>query len=308
MDGFVSRGDLITDAQLKRVSARSDLKGLVQLGVHLSALVCSGVWVWQTRNSWQVVPALLVHGVLLNFLFSALHETIHRTAFKRRWLNDIVAWCAGVLLMLPPGYFRHFHFAHHRYTQAPDKDPELASPKPVTLLAHLWSMSAIGSYWGAGIKVLLTHAFATVGADFIPERARAEVKREAQIVCGIYAAIVAAAVSLQSTEPLLFWVIPIVIAAPSLRLFLHAEHTGCELTAQMVENTRTTASNPWMRLLTWNMPYHVEHHLFPAVPFHALPEVHRQIKGRHIYLCTGYGAYHFEVLKRLLSCQAGDSH
>jgi fatty acid desaturase len=36
--------------------------------------------------------------------------------------------------------------------------------------------------------------------------------------------------------------------------------------------------NPISRYLYWNMNYHVEHHMFPMVPYHALPRLHALIK------------------------------
>ena len=38
--------------------------------------------------------------------------------------------------------------------------------------------------------------------------------------------------------------------------------------------------NPIFRFLYWNMNYHVEHHIFPTVPYHALPKLHEAIKAR----------------------------
>ncbi len=32
------------------------------------------------------------------------------------------------------------------------------------------------------------------------------------------------------------------------------------------------------RYLYWNMNYHVEHHMFPLVPYHALPKLHAAVK------------------------------
>ena len=32
--------------------------------------------------------------------------------------------------------------------------------------------------------------------------------------------------------------------------------------------------NPIFRFIYWNMNYHVEHHMFPMVPYHALPKLH----------------------------------
>ena len=39
-------------------------------------------------------------------------------------------------------------------------------------------------------------------------------------------------------------------------------------------NSRTVYMNPVFRFLYWNMNYHVEHHMFPMVPYHALPKLH----------------------------------
>ena len=42
-----------------------------------------------------------------------------------------VARACGLLLVLPADYFRAFHLRHHRFTQDPARDPELAPP-PLT--------------------------------------------------------------------------------------------------------------------------------------------------------------------------------
>ena len=36
--------------------------------------------------------------------------------------------------------------------------------------------------------------------------------------------------------------------------------------------------NPISRFIYLNMNYHVEHHMFPMVPYHRLPELHERIK------------------------------
>ena len=43
-------------------------------------------------------------------------------------------------------------------------------------------------------------------------------------------------------------------------------------------NSRTVYMNPVMRFIYWNMNYHIEHHMFPMVPYHALPELHRDLQ------------------------------
>jgi len=43
-------------------------------------------------------------------------------------------------------------------------------------------------------------------------------------------------------------------------------------------NSRTVYMNPISRFIYWNMNYHVEHHMFPMVPYHQLPALHAAIK------------------------------
>ena len=68
--------------------------------------------------------------------------------------------------------------------------------------------------------------------------------------------------------------VPVVLGQPMLRLYLLAEHTGCPMVPEMLENSRTVHTNAVVRFLAWNMPYHAEHHAYAAIPFHALPRTH----------------------------------
>jgi hypothetical protein len=78
----------------------------------------------------------------------------------------------------------------------------------------------------------------------------------------------AASIALGYTAALYFWFLPALLAMPVLRAYLITEHTGCSQDQNGLSNTRTTLTVFPIRLIMWNMPYHAEHHLFPAVPFH----------------------------------------
>src|SRR5262249_58411840 len=125
-----------------------------------------------------------------------------------------------------------------------------------------------------------------------------------RILWACYLFVLLASIYCQRTEALLYWVLPAVLGQPFLRLFLLAEHSGCAFTDDMLENTRTTRTNIAVRGLTWFMPYHAEHHAFPSIPFHALPELHALI-GRRVRVTTvGYIAVHRELLERLRTTSA----
>lgn len=284
--------------RLKALVKRSDGKGLAQLAGHCFALVISGILVWNTWGTAWLVLTLPIHGVLLIFVFAPLHETIHRTAFHKRWLNDVVAMACGFVLVLPPEYFRAFHFTHHRYTQDPDRDPELAMAKPRTLGHYLWTVSGL-PVWQDHISTLLKHARGKVDEAYIPERQHPTIVREARIYLTAYVAAALLSLALQSWILVILWVLPVTVGQPALRAFLLAEHTGCPLVPDMLANSRTTLSNAVVRRLAWNMPYHTAHHAYPAVPFHALDEATDLIRSRIAHLDRGYTAVHRRILTNL---------
>jgi fatty acid desaturase len=60
----------------------------------------------------------------------------------------------------------------------------------------------------------------------------------------------------------------------------HLQHAGlAENVLDHRLNTRTVYMNPISRFIYWNMNYHIEHHMFPMVPYHALPRLHEVIKA-----------------------------
>jgi fatty acid desaturase len=201
--------------------------------------------------------------------------------------------------MLPPEYFRSFHFAHHRFTQDPARDPELARPGPSTLPAYLWRISGL-PYWYERLSVTLRHALSgRVTETFVqPAKARLIV-REARILWGCYLGVIAASLYLRRADALWYWVLPAILGQPFLRLFLLAEHAGCPFVDDMRANTRTTYTNRVVLLLSWRMPYHAEHHCFPSVPFFALPRLNALIGARLEVTAPGYLAVHRRLLRQL---------
>jgi len=280
------------------LGARSDGKGLLQLAPHLGALAATGILVWSARGSFWLLPAMVAHGILLVSLFAPLHESAHWTAFRSRRLNDVVAWACGAILVLPPAYFRAFHFAHHRHTQDPARDPELAVPKPRTLGEYSWHVSGL-PYWRERLATTWRHACGRAGEPFVAPRVRPAIVREARLLLGLYLLAALASIAGASAALLYLWVGPALLGQPFLRLYLLAEHTGCPLVASMLENSRTTRSLAPVRRLAWNMPYHAEHHAYPGLPFHALPAAHRLLKSRIAVQAPGYVAVHREIVAGL---------
>ena len=62
---------------LQQLTRRSDAKGLLQLGAHLSMLLFAGLALQHSLDSSWLLLTLPLYGALLIFLFAPLHETIH---------------------------------------------------------------------------------------------------------------------------------------------------------------------------------------------------------------------------------------
>jgi len=298
MDEEVYCNPGVDKAALKTLAARSDRKGLLQLLGHAGLLIATGGLVLLTEGGPWVFPALLGHGIALVFLFSPLHETIHRTAFRSRGLNDVLARLCGAALLLPADYFRAFHFQHHRFTQDLQRDPELAGPALDSRGAYLFHVSGL-PYWRERVATLWRHAIGRVTEDFIAPRQRALIVGEARRHLAAYGLLAGLSLASGSDLLLLLWVFPVLLGQPALRLFLLAEHTGCPRVSDMLANSRTTLTNRALQMLCWNMNRHSAHHAYPATPFHALPAADDLLASRVKVRSRGYGAVQREIWQGL---------
>lgn len=275
------------------LTARTNRHGLSRLAVHFG-LIAFGAWgIAAEIPYWQLL--LLPQGVLIVFLFTLLHETSHDTVFRLGALNKTVATVCGFFIFIPAVWFRYFHFAHHRFTHDLKRDPELARPKPVTFWQYAVYLSGI-PFWISMARVLATNMAGPNRDEFVPEKARGRVVTEAR--WHVLAYIVLAGLSVASGSSLLLWVwlLPVLLGQPFLRAYLLAEHALCPHVANMLENTRTTFTNRLIRFLAWNMPYHAEHHAYPTVPFHKLPQFHRHVRQHLAVTEQGYARFHRRML------------
>ena len=286
----------LTPEQRDRLTEKSDTAGLGHLAVHWGLIILLGTLIAMRVPFWWAL--LLPQGILIVFLFTLLHEAVHRTPFASEWLNDWVARISGFMLSLGADWFRYFHFAHHRYTQDPDNDPELSEPKPETVAQYIVHVSGLTVWWGQ-VKGMVVNAFGGGKASYIPPKGEAKVQREARVILALYAVLIAGSLWLRTDVLVWVWIIPALLGQPFLRLYLLAEHGRCPFVANMLENTRTTATNWVVRRLAWNMPYHAEHHSYPSVPFHRLPEFHEIVENHLKVTEDGYVRFNAKYIEGL---------
>ncbi len=273
----------------EELTRRADWPGLLRFAAHFGAILAVAVLILVKIPYWPLL--MLPLGILIISLFTALHETIHETAFRSPLLNRIVANICGFLVVVPPVWFRYFHFAHHGHTHDPVNDPELMTEKPETLRQYAAHLSGI-PYWIAMAKTIAANVRGPNREAFVAERGRAKVVTEARIFVGLYALLFAGSLMAGSAVLLWIWIVPVLLGQPFLRAYLLAEHARCPHVANMLENTRTTFTNAVVRFIAWNMPYHAEHHAYPTVPFHKLPRFHEIVREHLKTTEKGYARFH----------------
>jgi fatty acid desaturase len=284
----------LTPAQLKDLSVRANLPGLIRSISHYALIALVGTLIWQVGTRYGMVwttPLIVIQGYLIAFLFMAVHEAAHKTVFTSRRLNEALGHASSLMIVLPYEHYALFHWDHHRFTQDPNRDPELVTatiPSSDTRLAIAYT--GIVQLTNR-IRLLVRRAVTGQAvAPWIPESKQGMVVREARIYALVYLALLIASIAFSSTMLLWCWLVPLYVGQLFLRPYLYAEHTGCERTRSAYENTRTTYTDRLTKWFTWNMPFHVEHHAYPSVPFHALPKLNAIIDERIAHRGQGYRA------------------
>jgi fatty acid desaturase len=292
---------------LRDLQVRSDARGAARLAIHAACLLAAGWWV-ATATGWLTLPAVFVLGLVQVALFAPAHETMHQTAFASRRANAVVGWLTSAPSLLNAQFYTAFHLAHHRHTQAPGLDPELFSPPPQTVGGYVARILG-WPFWSLRLLVVfdcwrgdLTR-YPYVSAAASPGVIRS-VRAMSLVMVGGAAG---SALLFGWTTPFLFWIGPQILGQMPLRAYLLAEHTGCTHDRDGLTNTRTTLTNGLVRLLMWNMPFHAEHHMYPSIPFHRLPDAHRQIRARLGFVQDGYVPWNMDFIRGLLRRQTVSS-
>jgi len=297
---MTASSDLIARQQLAQLNILRDGPAWLRLVSHLGLIVGAGV-IWRLPSLPLALRllGLWVSGIGLACCFAGLHECCHRTAFRSKPLNDAVAWLLGLLSFYNATFYRRYHQWHHRYTHQPGLDPELEDPVPTSVGRYLLEVSG-WNWWTGKLRGYCRLLWGDLSVyPYLSAEIRPQVRRSVRLQFLVYALLAVLSWAGGHGALLWSWLLPLAVGQPFLRLLLLAEHTGCAYSADGLANTRTTLTIAPVRWLMWNMPFHAEHHLYPSLPFHALPAAHRWIGPRLQHLDRGYLAVHAQLLPRL---------
>ena len=270
--------------RMKELMQRSDGPAIRDTIIWFLGFIVFGAGAIYFYGSWWSVPFFICYAVLYGgSTDSRWHECGHGTAFKTRWMNQVIYQMACFMIMREPTVWRWSHARHHTDTIIVGRDPEIGFMRPAKILRF------IGNYVSfpgipKTIGRILYHTTGQLTAEektFIPESEWPKVVAVARIWTVIHLIPIALALYFRTWLPvLLVGPLPAMYGSWLETIFGTTQHAG--LAEDVLDhrlNSRTVYMNPVFRFIYWNMNYHVEHHMFPMVPYHRLPELHEIMKS-----------------------------
>jgi fatty acid desaturase len=241
----------------------------------------AGYWM-RVSPRWGIILALtfFVGMIPLHDLLVQGHEGSHGLISRRRWVNELCGWFAFAPVFISSAAHRVFHMRHHEGPHR-EGDPEYEFFNRLMPGVPGWAFLVIPAFAPLAVNWYAWHNCS--------RSLRVRIALELVGSFGLHAAL---AWFLGSALYGKVIVLPLLTGLP-VASFLRAisEHHG---TARGNEwkNSRSVRTNRVLAFLWSNVNYHLEHHLYPGVPYHRLPAV-KQMLGpayseEHANIGEGY--------------------
>lgn len=213
----------------------------------------------------NLLAACLINSCIYYWFFSVMHDAVHRSICKKKWLNDAIGQIATTIFACYAslGLLRWAHMEHHRFTNEEEGDPDRFCHGASWTLPFRWMV--IDFYY---VYRLLTNKK--------PQAKKALADTLPYVVLGI-AVIAAAIVSGYWLEYLVLWFIPSRLAFIGIGFsFFWLPHAHWPNPTQELRQSKNYTVATVVRLgkewllnpLLQYQNYHVIHHLWPTTPFY----------------------------------------
>lgn len=286
----LSREELLPLTQL---SAWRSTLAIFQTLVVLTAVIGAAIY---TGSLIAMGLAVILIAPLQHALFILVHEAAHYRLFEMRWLNDFVGRLLGMAGGISMCTYRVIHRLHHNHLYGPN-DPDIALhggyPRGKAYLLKklgkdLLGLSAYKNYgYFFGNPAINTDSDTTLKPlnDTSPHLRRAA-RQDRWLVAAFHLGmpVVMFAVG-WGWHYLLLWVLPLATGLQIiLRLRAICEHGAVSDMTSPLLAARTNHGNAVLRffLFPHHVNYHLDHHLYPAVPHYHLPALHEALRKKGV--------------------------
>jgi fatty acid desaturase len=277
---------------LRSLTTRCDWKGFAQIIPQLLLTVATGVgayYAWQYLSWPLVVLVLYIHATVYSFLglSGAGHELCHGTPFKTRFWNEFFLKLVAFLSYTNYIHFRASHNGHHKWTVHKGIDLEVVLPITINKRDLFWMLTFNVMALKFILQMTFRHACGIIKGEWeeriFPEtdmENRRKMRDWARFIL-VGHLLLAAAFIYFKLWPLLF----IITLAPFYGGWLNflcgfTQHVGLVPSVPDFRLCcRTVILNPLTRFFYWHMNYHIEHHMYAAVPFYNLRHLRKAIEA-----------------------------
>ena len=288
---------LLTPQELAPLTELSTVRSMLAVAQTLGLIAAAVALAIATWPSGWMLVSIAVTGIAQHGLFILAHEAAHYRLLPHRGANDALGRLIGMVGGVSMCTYRVTHRLHHNnlYT-AEDPDTAIHGGYPrgkaylldklARDLAGLNAWKTFAYFFGAPAINADTNREIRPLDDTSPEL-RAAARRDRLYVAGFHLGAPLVAFALGGWRSLamyaVLWMLPLLtVLQPILRLRAICEHGAVDdlsspLTAARTNRTWGSAGNWLARFLLFphHVNYHLEHHLYPAVPHYHLPRLHR---------------------------------
>ncbi len=288
----------------KALMQKDDVHGIANTALWIGSLLASGYLAWLAipHGLFFSVPAFLLYGIFYCACDARWHESSHHTVFKTHWMNVALNFLSTAMQQRDIVFTAWSHARHHSYTIITEVDPEITVTRPPKFWPHFldfFSLKEATYYY----PILILHSLgipSKAAREFVPEEEYGKMFWWARASFALNAVPVGFAIACHTWLPLLYFIGPKFYANFVQRAFILAQHAGMDENVwDHRANSRTIRVNPLLGFLYMNMQYHIEHHMHPLMPFHALPKFHERVKDQLPEPYKGLWAVYREMLPAL---------
>jgi fatty acid desaturase len=283
-------------AELTRLDAWRASLAIAQTLILAAAVL---VIAWTHFEPWAVVPAVLLIGTQQHAMFVLAHDAAHYRLFEARALNEFFGRLFGTLGVIPVASYRVIHRLHHNNLYS-EIDPDIALHAGYPRGKGYLVRKLLQDFAGVNAWKTFAYFFGHPAINATTQRVqrplddtspalRAPARRDRSTVAAFHLAVpivlVVAGGPVILGKYVVLWIVPLLtVLQPILRLRAICEHGAVTNTASPLTAARTNVVGPFARLVFFphHVNYHVEHHLFPAVPHYRLPRLHHELARRGI--------------------------
>ncbi len=237
-----------------------------------------GIWLaaaWFSINVESIplsILGYLIGGLSLSTLSVLAHEASHNLFTRNQKIDRWIGFIVGTPILFSAAGYRVMHPLHHKYVR------EAGDPDNLENITK-------SSFWLRWLYIFVFFFAVYLYLVMVPVNAIIRAPRREKILVliewlAMMAIIAIGWIFLPSHWMVEGWLFPLIVAGQVANIRGIAEH-GMTTSGNELTDTRTVTTHPVLSFLMCNINYHLEHHLYPGIPWYNLPKAHRILKAQY---------------------------